>query len=268
MLSYLRTEGESALEGLKQKEDLKEADWTKLDAYLPAKPVRPRGLPAKPALLAEMRLRVMDKEKSELRGLYEEGVISQSVFRRLMNSLDELYDVDGNLPLDQRHSIFQYCDRIFHWGEKFKLPKMHELLSFVYRRQLTSIYELGHGFYLLQRSNLVFVEQTYSANVMNRAGKDQLKALRKEIESNINRMDAVLSRIAEHYPKAHRHALTHIAIRMLLSDEQRRLVRLVQQGVLSEEGAHSLAQSIAVRRSQLTDFTHSTFYLLFRKLFH
>lgn len=266
VLSYIRTEGESALERLKKREDLKEADWTKLDAYLPAKPIRPRGLPAKPALLAEIRLRVIDKEKSELRSLYEEGVISQSVFRRLMNSLDELYDVDGNLPLDQRQSIFQYCDRIFRWGEKFKLPKINELVGFVYRRQLTSIYELGHGFYLLQRSNLAFWEQTYSANVMNRAGKDQLKAIRKEIESNISRMDVVLNRIAEHYPRAYRHALTHIAIRMLLSDEQRRLVRLVEQGILSEEGAQSLSQSTAARRSQLTNFSHSTFYLLFRKL--
>ena len=101
---------------------------------------------------------------------------------------------------------------------------------------------------------------------MNRAGKDQLKAIRKEIESNISRMDVVLNRIAEHYPRAYRHALTHIAIRMLLSDEQRRLVRLVEQGILSEEGAQSLSQSTAARRSQLTNFSHSTFYLLFRKL--
>ena len=264
---YLRTEGENTLRHLQQSDDLKAADWTRVEAYLPEKPERPRGYLQKPELLAEMRLRILDQEKSELHNLYEEGAISQAVFRRLMNSLDELYDADGNHPLNVRPSIFHYCDRIFVLGDRFHLPNLYEWISFAYRRQITTVYELGHGFYLLQRSSLRFLEQSLSANVLNRMGKEQQKVIHREIEENISRMDALRERVIKHYPKAYRHAVTHIAIRILLSDEKRKVERFGQQGVLTEEEVSSLEHMLDVRRAQLSGFTHSTFYLTLKRLF-
>lgn len=265
---YLRTEGENTLQRLQQSEDLKAADWTQVEAYLPEKPERPRCYLQKPELLAEIRLRILDQEKSELHNLYEEGAISKAVFRRLMNSLDELYDADGNHPLNERPSIFHYCDRIFVLGDRFRLlPNLFEWISFAYRRQITAVYELGYGFYLLQQSSLHFLEQSLSANVMSRMGKEQQKVIHKEIEENISRMDAVRERVIKRYPKAYRHAVTHIAIRILLSDEKRKVERFGQQGVLTEEEVSALEHTLDVRRGQLSGFTHSTFYLTLKKLF-
>ena len=266
-LSLMYADGVADLNRLKEREDLKETDWERTAEYLPEKPERPRELPEKMELLAELRLHILDKEKLELKALYEEGLVSQAVFRRLMNSLDELYDADGKLPLDERPSIFAYCDRMFFLGDKFLLPKMHDLVSFAYRRKITSVYELGHGFYLLQQRNQRFLDKTLSVNNMSRISKDQLKVIQREIEHNLSSMNALMERVPTQYPRAYRHALTHIAIRMLLCDELRRVEKLEQQGVISEEEARSLRQSIDRRRSRLGGFTHSTFYLTLRKMF-
>ena len=109
--------------------------------------------------------------------------------------------------------------------------------------------------------------QSLSANVMSRMGKEQQKVIHKEIEENISRMDAVRERVIKRYPKAYRHAVTHIAIRILLSDEKRKVERFGQQGVLTEEEVSALEHTLDVRRGQLSGFTHSTFYLTLKKLF-
>ena len=102
---------------------------------------------------------------------------------------------------------------------------------------------------------------------MNRISKDQLKVIQREIEHNLSSMNALMERVPTQYPRAYRHALTHIAIRMLLCDELRRVEKLEHQGVISEEEARSLRQSIDRRRSRWGGFTHSTFYLTLRKMF-
>lgn len=61
--------------------------------------------------------------------------------------------------------------------------------------------------------------------------------------------------------------MTHIAIRILLSDEKRKVERFGQQGVLTEEEVSALEHTLDVRRGQLSGFTHSTFYLTLKKLF-
>lgn len=60
-----------------------------------AQPQEPAKNPQNKAMLPEIRLRVLDKEKAICREIYEEGVISKPVFLRLMNSLENCMTTTG-----------------------------------------------------------------------------------------------------------------------------------------------------------------------------
>lgn len=102
----IRESGEKYFERLKTREPLAGANWKKVAGYVAPLPDKaPLSAARSQDVLAELRLRVLDREKAFSREIYDEGIISQTAFRRLMNSLDELYDHDGTYPLDLRRSI-------------------------------------------------------------------------------------------------------------------------------------------------------------------
>ena len=105
-------------------------------------------------MLPEIRLRVLDKEKAICREIYEEGVISKPVFLRLMNSLDELYDHDGNYPLNVRTSIFKFCQRTDLLNTLRNIPYLQNWMTFYFRERITVVYDLGRGFIILQKGSL------------------------------------------------------------------------------------------------------------------
>ena len=158
MLAYrieksIRDNSEKYLEGLKKRDALEGANWHKVESYMTAQPQEPAKNPQNKAMLPEIRLRVLDKEKAICREIYEEGVISKPVFLRLMNSLDELYDHDGNYPLNVRTSIFKFCQRTDLLNTLRNIPYLQNWMTFYFRERITVVYDLGRGFIILQKGN-------------------------------------------------------------------------------------------------------------------
>lgn len=272
MLAYrieksIRENSEKYLEGLKKRDALEGANWHKVESYMTAQPQEPAKNPQNKAMLPEIRLRVLDKEKAICREIYEEGVISKPVFLRLMNSLDELYDHDGNYPLNVRTSIFKFCQRTDLLNTLRNIPYLQNWMTFYFRERITVVYDLGRGFIILQKGSLKLLEDLRASEWVTGEQDSVLDTLREEINDNINRMSAFINNLADNFPKAYGHALTIKSIRMLLSNERRTVKQLINNGMLSEKDAERLLDDIDERTDEINSFSHTFTASFLRWLF-
>lgn len=272
MLAYrieksIRDNSEKYLEGLKKRDALEGANWHKVESYMTAQPQEPAKNPQNKAMLPEIRLRVLDKEKAICREIYEEGVISKPVFLRLMNSLDELYDHDGNYPLNVRTSIFKFCQRTDLLNTLRNIPYLQNWMTFYFRERITVVYDLGRGFIILQKGSLKLLDDLRASEWVTGEQDSVLDTLREEINDNINRMSAFINNLANNFPKAYGHALTIKSIRMLLSNERRTVKQLINNGMLSEKDAERLLDDIDERTDEINSFSHTFTASFLRWLF-
>lgn len=272
MLAYrieksIRENSEKYLEGLKKRDALEGANWHKVESYMTAQPQEPAKNPQNKAMLPEIRLRVLDKEKAICREIYEEGVISKPVFLRLMNSLDELYDHDGNYPLNVRTSIFKFCQRTDLLNTLRNIPYLQNWMTFYFRERITVVYDLGRGFIILQKGSLKLLEDLRASEWVTGEQDSVLDTLREEINDNINRMNAFINNLADNFPKAYGHALTIKSIRMLLSNERHTVKQLISNGMLSEKDAERILDDIDERTDEINSFSHTFTASFLRWLF-
>lgn len=272
MLAYrieksIRDNSEKYLEGLKKRDALEGANWHKVESYMTAQPQEPAKNPQNKAMLPEIRLRVLDKEKAICREIYEEGVISKPVFLRLMNSLDELYDHDGNYPLNVRTSIFKFCQRTDLLNTLRNIPYLQNWMTFYFRERITVVYDLGRGFIILQKGSLKLLDDLRASEWVTGEQDSVLDTLREEINDNINRMSAFINNLADNFPKAYGHALTIKSIRMLLSNERRTVKQLINNGMLSKKDAERLLDDIDERTDEINSFSHTFTASFLRWLF-
>ena len=272
MLAYrieksIRENSEKYLEGLKKRDALEGANWHKVESYMTAQPQEPAKNPQNKAMLPEIRLRVLDKEKAICREIYEEGVISNPVFLRLMNSLDELYDHDGNYPLNVRTSIFKFCQRTDLLNTLRNIPYLQNWMTFYFRERITVVYDLGRGFIILQKGSLKLLEDLRASEWVTGEQNSVLDTLREEINDNINRMSAFINNLADNFPKAYGHALTIKSIRMLLSNERHTVKQLISNGMLSEKDAERILDDIDERTDEINSFSHTFTASFLRWLF-
>lgn len=272
MLAYrieksIRDNSEKYLEGLKKRDALEGANWHKVESYMTSQPQEPAKNPQNKAMLPEIRLRVLDKEKAICREIYEEGVISKPVFLRLMNSLDELYDHDGNYPLNVRTSIFKFCQRTDLLNTLRNIPYLQNWMTFYFRERITVVYDLGRGFIILQKGSLKLLDDLRASEWVTGEQDSVLDTLREEINDNINRMSAFINNLADNFPKAYGHALTIKSIRMLLSNERRTVKQLINNGMLSEKDAERLLDDIEERTDEINSFSHTFTASFLRWLF-
>ncbi len=263
----IRENSENYFAKLQESEHLKGAHWERVQHYMIHKPVKPDEKPKEKAVISEIRLRILDKEKTVCKSIYEEGIISETAFRRLMNSLDELYDHDGTYSLNCRTSIFSFCAKANSINKLRDIQPIHNWMSFYFRERITVIYDLGRGFILLQKEDLKLIDELSGSNLLNNEQKSVLKVLRNEVENNISRMDDMISTIAHDFPKAYNHALTMKSIRMLLSNEKRTVKQMINNGIITEKDAEPLLRNIEERADDVNSFSHTVSASILRWMF-
>lgn len=85
-------------------------DWSIVEQFLPQKEIYPEMPVRTKDVMADIRLRILDRERSLYWSLYTNGVISSGTQRRLNAAIDEQYDRDGKKPLCDRGDIFEFCE--------------------------------------------------------------------------------------------------------------------------------------------------------------
>ena len=253
----LREHSESYMTKLMENEHLQGTDWQKVDEYIMLSPTEPSKTPRDKAVVSDMRLRILDREKTYCHQLYDEGVLSKPAFMRLMNSLDELYDYDGSYTLDKRDSIMNFFNRIQLISALRSIPSIHNWISSYFCERITVVYDLGRGFLLLQKEDLKFLKELQDAELVSTHQEQVIQPIYEEIEHNISRTNDVLKQVALNFPKAYRHALTQKSIRMLLNHERKDIESMISSGVLTEKDAAPLLEDVSTRADEVNLFNHT-----------
>lgn len=259
----IRESAEKYYDKLQKREPLNGANWEKVGKYLPTPEEDIQIAAPTNDFLAEIRLKLLDKEKAVCKSLYEQGILSQTSFRRLMNSLDELYDHDGTFSMDTRNSIFGYFSRSFFLRHLREMAKNHNWIVLYFRKTIGNLYDLGRGFIIMQKEDIRLLDELSSSTLLDEKQKEDLLHLHKEVENNISRMEEQLSKLAQYFPKAYNHALTIKAIRMLLNNEKRTVRQFIAEGILSEKDADPFLDNITERADELNSVKHTLIGSLF-----
>lgn len=266
--NHLHENAEKYLERLKTRDALNGANWTKVAQYMTTEPTPQDAIPLTTDVMNEIRLRILDKEKALARQIYNEGIIAKNSFMLLMNSLDELYDHDGSYLLDNRKSIFNFCNRTFIFESMQKIPYIGSWVSFYFKERIGFVYDLGRGFIILQKEDLKLIDELKNSNMLKEEQSVVLPTLRQEVQNNIDAMDAVLGKLAQDFPKAYKHALTRKAIRMLLCNERRTIRQLQTDGMLSDKDAEQLLEKVDERNDKLNSLRHTIPASIIRWMLH
>lgn len=242
---------ENYLEKLKKREALEIANWALVEKFLPETEEAPDVTIRTKDVLADVRLRVIEKERTLCWSLYNEGIISNISLKKLLVSLDELYDRDGHVPLSYRKTIFAYYDYPFYIRWIKNWDGIKKWVDRYAHERVISGYDLGRGFIIIEKESLKFVNDVSKASVLSDSKKEALQQLVNEIEENIRQIDYSITSLSKEYPISYRCAVTRKAIRMLLANEKRQVEQFQKDGLISDAEAKVMTEDLDERNLQL-----------------
>lgn len=139
-------------------------------------------------VMADIRLRILDRERSLYWSLYTNGVISSGTQRRLNAAIDEQYDRDGKKPLCDRGDIFEFCEEP-SWiiSMKFFSRFFQKWADIYYQDRIILGYDLARGLIIAQKESLKLVNEFGSSETVSTEYESCLSLLQVEIRKNITR---------------------------------------------------------------------------------
>lgn len=242
---------EKYLERLKKREALEVANWALVEKFLPEPETAPVVSIQTKDVLADVRLRVIEKERALCWNLYNEGIISNISLKKLLASLDELYDRDGHMPLSYRKSIFKYYDYPFYIRWTQNKESIKKWVDRYAHERVINGYDMGRGFVITQKESLKLVKDFSNSSVLSDSKKEALLQLVKEIEENVDRIEQSILNLSKEYPISYRCAVTRKVIRMLLANEKRQIEQFQNDGLLSSAEAQTITADLDERTLQI-----------------
>lgn len=244
----IQDQTEAYFERLRREKELEHTDWKVVREFLPSDEPAPAVWVRPKDILADIRLRVLDKERSMYWQLYTDGIISSASWRRLTLSVDDLYDKDGKEPLSERKDIFGFCRTPFFLRPAAgRIAWLKRWTDRSCRSRIIDGYDLAHGLIIGQKEVLKVVEGFESPEGLTSEERNYLPGLQAEIRKNITQAEEFMDEVAIDYPRSYRAAITRKSVRMLLTEEKKTIERFRREGLLSEENAEEMTDRLGDR---------------------
>lgn len=243
------------LEKLKNREALANSDWKLVETFKHEPEPAPEVKFHPDDLLADLRLRILNKERALCWNMYDEGIISFVTLRCLTASLDEQYDQSGRIPLSSRKRVFNFYNNSFYtrWLKNF--PLVRKWSDVYFHDKIVNGYDLARGFFITQKKSLELIDEFAHSKVLTPNETAQMDILRGEIGENIEHITAVMEEMAYDYPVSYRCGVTRKSIRMLLANERRQIKQFRSEGILSASEAGSMFDDIDERHASIGSLT-------------
>ena len=242
-------------EKLKNREALVDSDWKLVETFKHEPEPAPEVKFHPDDLLADLRLRILNKERALCWNMYDEGIISFVTLRCLTASLDEQYDQSGRIPLSSRKRVFNFYNNSFYtrWLKNF--PLVRKWSDVYFHDKIVNGYDLARGFFITQKKSLELIDEFAHSKVLTPNETAQMDILRGEIGENIEHITAVMEEMAYDYPVSYRCGVTRKSIRMLLANERRQIEQFRSEGILSASEAGSMFDDIDERHASIGSLT-------------
>jgi len=245
---------ENEMDLLKDDRFLSGANWGLVRNYLPdpvSYPLTAQEL-AGMDTLAEIRRRLLEKERSSYWTQFRSGLLSARAVAQLDNNLSEFLDLQGKVPLTERTYLESICS-VSKLTEALKdLPFLKRYFS----DKITMGYDSAKAFVIAQQAMAKMVDSLVKE--LDESGdveKQQKTArlLKDEIRQNRLRGLEYIRNMHENYPEATVGIETKDAIRSVLNHERTSIKKLKAEGMLEADEASRMITAVEERMKQVMD---------------
>lgn len=247
----LATNSESGLELLKSDRFMSGANWNAVREFIPV-PIEfkiSKEELAKMDTKAEIRRRILEKEKSSYWHQFKDGMLGPVAVRRLSDGINEVLDQGGSIPLNDR----EYLEALMTgsaWAEKLEnAPVVGGFAKKSLAADLEMSYDISRGFIVAQEEVIKLVD-----SMSGEGGDiDMVNEVKGEITKNRLRGLNFLKEIREGHPEMAVAVETKQAIRSILNDERSMVKKLLGNGRIESDEAEKMLHSVEARMKNLVD---------------
>lgn len=250
--SNIRRQDMACMENLKKEEALQGANWNYVSTFVPKAVDFDDKSGEVNDIVLELRMMILDKERSATASIYEQGIITKRSYSKLMETIEDQYDFEGDRALDDqtRPNPLKFVHAAYHLGELIKnfFPKIGEnlFIANVFDKQ----YDLMRGFIIVQEAGKELLAHIDESDIIGRQLESNvLSMIEKELDSNIESAKDCLEKMKEYYPALYNNAVTKKAVRMLLAEERCTVIDMQQKGIISQEEAENIIHRIDERQN-------------------
>lgn len=245
---YLRESSEKYLTKIGKDRYLKKANWEEVADYLPAEmsEVDHENIQR----VAELRRRMLEKEKSSYWFQYAEGLIGPSSVHKLSDEINKILDANGLIPLSERGDLEESWEAP---GWLLKLRKIPLVKLWVERAlldRLTDSYDSAVGFIHAQDDCLKLLQSMVRSGEMSDL---EMQVIEEEIHENKIHGQTFVRNLRKNYVEIYKAISTRQAIRTLLNYERRQIETLQKKGRLDEDEAEKMLKDLKRRIKRLKD---------------
>jgi hypothetical protein len=248
--NFVRIAAETHYNKIQEDRYLKKANWEEVKAYLPEKG---KALSADESMdietICELRRRILEKEKSSYWHQFKDGVLGPIAVRKLSDSISEVLDSGGTIPLSDRKDFEQTWETPEYLNKLRKLPLIGGFAERALLDRLSVSYDCAKGFVMAQDEALKLIESMY--RVDNAEESEHLPMLESEINQNRIHGQTFIRNLRKSYPEVYRAISTRQAIRNMLSYEKHTVDRLMKKGRIGGDEAARMYKSIEERTKRL-----------------
>ena len=202
--------------------------------------------------LAEIRRRLLEKERSSYWGQFRSGLLSATAVAQLDNNLSEFLDLQGKVPLTDRTYLENICT-VSKLTEALKdLPFLKRYFS----DKITVSYDSAKAFVIAQQTMAKMVDSLVKELDESGDAEKQLKTsrlLKDEIRQNRLRGLEYIRNMHENYPEATVGIETKDAIRSVLNHERNSIKKLKSEGMLEADEASRMIVDVEERMKKVME---------------
>ncbi len=249
---YLRTSTENQIERLKKDRFINNADWKSVKEYLPPEPQSEKLQGIEIETIAEMRKRVLEKEKGSYWSQFKEGMLGPSAVQMLSSTIDEILDEGGLVSLSKRKDLELLMNPPKLLSKIQSMPLLGRITKQRFFERLSVSYDIARGFVEAQDEVIKFVESMgRSLDPEDKEGEKYLEQIEKEINENKIEGLTFIRNLRKTYPEIYDAIATRQAIRSLLNYELKTIERLQKNGRIDYGEAHKMIHSVEERMKKL-----------------
>ncbi len=256
--NFLIESSKNSIEKIKNDRYMSKANWKAVEEYLP-EPIHDLTEVDLESIsnLAEIRRRILEKEKSSYWSQFKEGLIGPSAVMRLSEGINEILDSGGQVSLSDRSDL----------ENEWKTPKLlNKMQSFpvvgrfarkAFFDRLSISYDTARGFVTAQEEALSLVQNMLigrdSQSEIDESDLDTLKLMEQEINENRIHGMTFIRNLRNTYPEIYKAIATRQAVRSVLNYEMKIVERLQKKGRLDSGESGKMIHSIEKRMKKLQD---------------
>ncbi len=249
---YLRTSTENAVERLKKDRFISNANWSTVKDYLPNKVNAEKIEGIEVEAIAEMRKRVLEKEKSSYWSQFKDGLLGPVAVQILSSGIDEILDEGGMVSLSKRKDLELLLNTPKLLSRMQSLPLLKRITRNRFFEKLAISYDCARGFVDAQEEAIKLVESIgRSLDENDKEGEKSLANI--EIEINENKIQGLtfIRNLRKTYPEIYDAIATRQAIRSMLNYELKTIERLHKNGRIDSGEANKMIHSVEIRMKKL-----------------